>query len=177
MISACGNLLGVNYSPASFSFNAAGTILTLNYTALPEDNYTLTLVAGGPNESNFTDTSGNPLDGELTASLPSGNGVSGGDFVITFGLDPASEIVPAVLVPVAPLGSLVYQSTASRAISYVNDTDRFTVLLAAGQSISAVVAPKELYKSSLQPTVQLLDPNGVALTSSSRVRPGRGGHY
>src|SRR5207249_3938972 len=77
-----GNLLGVNYSASSFSFNPAGTVLTLNYTGLPEDTYTLTLVSGANGGTNFTDVVGNALDGEFAGTFPSGNGVPGGNFVI-----------------------------------------------------------------------------------------------
>ena len=38
--------VGINYTPGSFSYNPAGTVVTLNYTSLPDDNYTLTLIAG-----------------------------------------------------------------------------------------------------------------------------------
>src|SRR5262249_50699595 len=73
---------GENYTPGSFSFTPDGTVLTLNYFDLPDDNYTLTLLAGTSNGSNFTDAAGQALDGEFAGTFPSGNGPAGGDFAI-----------------------------------------------------------------------------------------------
>src|SRR5262249_13777516 len=93
-----GNMLGVNYAAASSAFNPAGTVLTLTYASLPEDNYTLTLLSGTSGGSNFTDASGNALDGEFSGSFPSGNGSPGGDFVTTFSMDMTTAAFPTPLV-------------------------------------------------------------------------------
>src|SRR5262249_25963180 len=77
-----GNFRNVNYPAGSFSFTPAGTVLTLTYTGLPDDNYSLTVVAGASGGTNFTDAVGNALDGEFSGTFPSGNGVPGGNFVI-----------------------------------------------------------------------------------------------
>ena len=98
-----GNNLNANYSASTFSFNPAGTILTLNYTNLPEDLYSLTLVAGATSGTNFTDAVGNALDGEFSGTLPSGNGVAGGNFVVTFSLDVATSVFPTPLSSKAPI--------------------------------------------------------------------------
>jgi PEP-CTERM motif len=44
-IDLVGIVRGVNYVPASFSWDPTDTILTVNYASLPTDNYSLELVA------------------------------------------------------------------------------------------------------------------------------------
>ena len=56
--------------------------MALSGVQLPPDRYRITLVGSG--SSPIRDTVGNALDGETTGSLPSGNGVAGGDFVTDF---------------------------------------------------------------------------------------------
>jgi hypothetical protein len=93
---------GVNYAPSTFSFDPSGTVLTLNYAGLPDDSYTLTLVAGAIGGTNFTDVAGNALDGEFSGTFPSGNGAAGGNFVIGFSMDPGTEAYPTPLTAKAP---------------------------------------------------------------------------
>ena len=82
-----GAALNTDYTPSSLSFDATGTILTVNYSLLPEDNYAMTLVASTSDGTNFVDVAGNELDGEFSGILPSGNGVHGGNFVANFKVD------------------------------------------------------------------------------------------
>ena len=42
-----GNDRGADYAPASLSWDPTGTALSINYTGLPDDFYTLTLFASG----------------------------------------------------------------------------------------------------------------------------------
>ena len=83
-----GSYRNVNYAAASFSSDPTGTILTINYTDLPSDAYTLTLYAGG-----FSDLAGNTLVGS---------------YVINFTM-PVGTATISGLQPVSPQGSLVYQ--------------------------------------------------------------------
>src|SRR6185295_19518311 len=85
------SLLGVfrstNYAATSASYNPAGTVLTINYSNLPEDRYTLTLLSAN---GRFEDASGNDLDGEPVwpnPPNPSGNGTAGGNFLVNFYVD------------------------------------------------------------------------------------------
>ena len=57
---------------------------------LAADTYTVTLVSGA---NAWEDQSGSLLDGEYSGTLPSGNGVAGGNFVITFTVAPSSDRV------------------------------------------------------------------------------------
>jgi hypothetical protein len=72
---------------------ATATIELQFFSALPDDRYTLTLLDG------VVDPPGNKLDGESNASepqippsFPSGNGISGGNFVARFTVDSRPEI-------------------------------------------------------------------------------------
>src|SRR5262249_29834568 len=120
--------VGVNCVPSSFSFDPSGTMLTLNYTGLPDDVYTLTLIAGaiGGGIVPFADLAGNTLDGEFTGAFPSGNGTAGGNFVIGFTMDTGTEAFPT-LAPRVPPGGLIHDRSLIRAIAFAGDSDAFTV--------------------------------------------------
>ena len=64
-----GNFRNVDYAAASISWDPTGTILTINYSALPSDAYTLTLYAGG-----FADLAGNTLIGSYVVELHDAGG-------------------------------------------------------------------------------------------------------
>jgi len=52
----------------------------------PDVTYTLTLVADASGTiTPIVDTNGNPLDGDVNPSFPSGNKSAGGNFVLKFG--------------------------------------------------------------------------------------------
>jgi hypothetical protein len=74
-----------DYQPTSFSFDASATVLTISYSGLPADQFTLTLVSAG---AAFEDLAGNDLDGEPVAfPIPpnqTGDGVEGGNFLVSF---------------------------------------------------------------------------------------------
>src|SRR5207253_2644732 len=103
-----GNFLVADYSPDSFSFDPSGTVLTITYSKLPDDSYSLTLFSSG-----ITDSVGFQLDGEphtpRPPSVPSGDGVEGGNFFIDFAMDNDGQVAfPTPLQSKAPAGSLVY---------------------------------------------------------------------
>jgi hypothetical protein len=158
-----GNLRAVNYNVASFAFNAAGTVLTLNYANLPDDDYTLTLTAGTSGGTNFTDLAGNALDGEFAGTFPSGNGVPGGNFVIGFDVDLATEALPAT-TPRNPRGGLIFDTGLVRTLAFATDVDEFTINLDAGQSVTLLGAPTT---ATLQPRVELVSPANVSLGIAS----------
>jgi hypothetical protein len=136
-----GTVLNGFYAPTSFSYNGSGTVVTVNYSNLPEDNYTLTLVAGVSGGSNFTDAVGNALDGEFSGSFPSGDGVPGGDFVIGFQMDFVTAAYPTPVNSRPPLGGLIYDPPATGVINFPGDTDSFTINLDPGQTITVLVDP------------------------------------
>ncbi len=123
-------------------FDASGTVLTVDFTNLVDDAYTLTLFS---NPGSFVDQVGFFLDGEpLTWPIPSnesGNGVEGGDFFVDFITDAGTQALPVPLVAVDPVGSLIYQSPfdANGVIAFAGDTDEFTIDLDAGQTVTVLV--------------------------------------
>lgn len=164
-----GNFRGASYTPTTLSFNPAGTVLTINYTGLPDDSYTLTLIAGVTGGTNFTDVAGNALDGEFSGTFPSGNGVAGGNFVIGFNMDIATEAFPA-LTPKLPLGSLIYDPSMVRTLAFAGDSDTFTVAVDPGQTISVLIIPTT---AALQPTVELRDPSNTVVATATASAAGQ----
>ena len=67
-----GNYRNVHYAAASFSWDPTGTMLTINYTNLPDDTYTLTLFACG-----FQNLVGIPLASDYVGQLRRGAGHCG----------------------------------------------------------------------------------------------------
>jgi hypothetical protein len=158
----------VDYVPASFTWNTAGTILTINYTSLPDDAYKLTLFSSG-----FEDLVAFHLDGEphvpRPPSVPSGDGVEGGDFFIDFTLDTDTVTAyPTPLSPKAPPGSLIYDPTVTDVIAPAGDTEAFTLNVNAGQTITVVVQ-----STTLQGTFTLTDPNGKQIGSVTATGAGQ----
>ena len=168
-----GNIQGVNYTPLSFSYNPAGTVVRLNYSNLPEDNYTMTLFSGVAGGSNFTDIAGHALDGEFSGVFPSGDGNDGGNFAASFSRDIVTAAFPVPLSPAWPLGSLAYYSPtqASGLINSSGDSDTFTISVDPGQKITAMVWLGWPY--GLQPTLQLVDPNNVVIATATAAGPGQ----
>ena len=154
----------VSYTATSFSYNGAGTILTINFTNLAEDRYTLTLLSA---DTRFEDVSGNDLDGEAGA-FPTGNGVAGGNFVLNFSTDNATLAMPA-MTGALPAGSLIYASTTTTDITTAADTDSVTLYLDAGQTVSIVAHPN----SSWTPTVSLLSPTSTILGTVTAAAAGQ----
>ena len=153
---------GVNYTPSGFSFDPTGTILTLNYTGLPVDDYTLTLISG---ITEFANQIGEALDGEFSGTFPSGNGVAGGNFVIGFNMVQGTVAYPTPLVGVLPQGSLIYTGSSTGLITSAGDTDSFTLVVDPNETIAVVVTPTS--GATLQPTVSLFSPTSVQLGSTA----------
>jgi hypothetical protein len=157
---------GRSYVPDSFSYDATSTMLTIHYSGLPDDAYRLTLFSG---DGEFEDRVGNDLDGEpLAFPIPpntSGDGLEGGNFFVDFATDNGTQAVPVPLVPVAPRGSLIYQSgtPAVGTIAFAGDTDDYTITLGAGQTLAVFADPA----ASQQVTVTLRDPPGHVIGTAA----------
>ncbi|HAC92061.1 MAG TPA: hypothetical protein DCF63_15765 [Planctomycetaceae bacterium] len=165
-----GNLRSANYTASNYSFNADGTVLTLSYVSLPDDDYTLTLTAGSFRGFNFTDIYGNALDGEFSGTFPSGNGTAGGNFVIGFDLDLAIEPFTSVLTTRNPPGSLIYSGSLTSTIAFPGDVDSFTMNIDPDQTISVIVTP---VTTGLQPRVELFSPAAASLGFATASAPGQ----
>ncbi|MBN2474707.1 MAG: pre-peptidase C-terminal domain-containing protein [Pirellulales bacterium] len=156
-----GQLSG-RHVPVSFEYDPAGSLLTVRFSGLPDDRYTLRLTSG---PAALVDPAGNPLDGEAeaTSTVPSGNGTPGGDFVVHFHADSDSASFPVPLRPVDPLGSLVYQGFAEGDFSSAGDEDRLTIDVDAGQTLAMVLESP----AGVWPVITVFDPLGQALGTFS----------
>jgi len=162
-----GKLRGTYYGPGGVDLDPTGTVLTLNYSGLPEDAYQLTLYSG---DYQFEDTAGWNLDGERPAGpIPpnrSGNGFEGGNFAVDFAADgPSVALTPS---PLPPPSARVAKASASAGIVYDGDVDDFTVHLDAGQTLSVALAPI----GGLLPSVVVRDPSGATIAAATA--PGAG---
>ena len=164
---------GVAYDPAS-------AVLTLRFTALPDDAYTLTLLSG---DGWLEDGLGNDLDGETVpagaGALPSGNGHPGGHFVVRFGADAPTHPLPA-FQPRSPAGSLVYESGDTVVVGVPGDVEEFTLDLEAGQVVGVSadpVAASPAGVASLRPVVELFDAAGAVVAAAAAPVAGRGASF
>ncbi len=72
--------------------NPQSAVFDLTGVTLADDTYRIELLGGATNA--IMDLDGNALDGEYPGSLPSGDGVAGGDFIVQF-----TVTTPVVLQP------------------------------------------------------------------------------
>jgi hypothetical protein len=155
---------GNNYTPISASYDPTGTVLTLNYEELTEGAYTLSLFSGNGRFEDTAQPDGRNLDGEFTGTLPSGDGVEGGNFVINFSLDIRTAAFPTPFNRLSPAGSMIYNNSAGGSVQFGGDTDSFTVTLDAGQTITVLVNP---LTGSLLPTGELRDPSNAVVGTAT----------
>lgn len=161
-----GSASGTNYNASSYSWSGDGTTLTLTYTGLPPDRYTLGLMV--------YDVAGNSVDGEAPAyvwpipSGKSGDGAVGGEFQLTFLVDPSVATAFPALSLNALKPAMIWEGTAYVDISGAADVDYFTIDLDAGQTLT-VVADRAL---SLIPTIEVTGPQGTILGTAQAPEPG-----
>jgi subtilisin family serine protease len=146
---------------SSFAYDPLTRRLTLTYTALPEDRWSLTLLSGN---SRFEGITGADLDGEATAwPIPpnrSGNNVAGGNFVVGFSTDAQLLSVPLVASSsTEPWFSYSGQSTSQ--ISNVDLSDDYLLNLEAGHTLSLLVD----VSTSLGATLEIFDPSGASIAT------------
>jgi hypothetical protein len=167
-----GLFRNVSYFPSSFSFDATKTVLTINYSNLPEDNYTLTLLSA---DGRFEDQAGNNLDGEPVWPLPpggSGDGVEGGNFLVHFSLDAATTAFPGSLTSLSPAGGLIYTRTTTGVMNSADDSDAFSLTLDATQTLT-IAAGGGGSSSPLKPVVEILNASGTVLAGATAPAAGK----
>ena len=96
----------------------------------------------------------------MTGAVTDAFGNPGSGFSASYGADFGTAPFPVALTAESPLGSLVYDATASGAISPAGDTDSFTLPLDPGQTVTVVVTWAGL-QPSLRPTVELRAARGA----------------
>ncbi len=166
-------LLGVyknaTYTPATFAYSAGNTVLTLTYNVLPEDAYVLTLLSAN---GRFEDPAGNDLDGAPNLPVspkPFGKRPAGANSVLNFSTDNTALQSFPTFSAKQPAGSLIYDSTVSGVIGASGDSDSYTLVLDAGQTLSVVVTPS----ATLRSKVIVRGPSGTLLGSATA--PAAGG--
>ena len=132
------SITGTSYPAISLDYTEGSTVATIAFGAVPEGNYTLTLLTSA---TAFRDRRGNLLDGSPSFPLPSGDGTPGDDFVVPFSVDVATAPFPVPLEQKLPLGSLVYDLFVGGVLNGTGDMDAYTVEVDAGQQITLVVQP------------------------------------
>ncbi len=153
------------YDPASIGTNdltlTRGTLT--GFTLIDEDTVEYT-VGGVFTEGAFgfsmaagavTDVFGNPI-------LPLAQ--------INVTADFGTVAFPTPLTPKLPLGSLIYDPTISGTLTTASDVDSFTVLLDAGQTVTALLSP---VGAGLRATLTLRDPTGEELAAETATLAGR----
>lgn len=151
-------------------------------TSVQATDLTLSGVAGaavtgvtvlpGNTTARFT-ISGIAAEGTLTASIAVGAvtdafGNPGASFSANYPVDIGTVPYPVPLTAENPRGSLIYDPTASGAVSFAGDTDAFTVAVDSGQTITVVVTA-----TGLQPTIQVIGPLGAVLGSAAAPAAGQ----
>ncbi|MGZ3300197.1 MAG: pre-peptidase C-terminal domain-containing protein, partial [Isosphaeraceae bacterium] len=140
-----GKYRNVQYAAASFSWDHTGKVLTINFTNLPDDTYTLTLLS-----SKFESSVRIPLASNYLAN-----------FAVALGTNPFAT----PLTPVPPLGDLIYTGTNTHVLVTSTDVDDLTLPLNAGGTLTLIGTPTT---SALQLTITVLDPsNNVVATATA----------
>ena len=154
--------------PSSFNYSynpSAGVADLVLEFEIEDDTYTLVLYS---NNTGFQDTVGNVLDGDYTDTLPSGDGVPGGNFTVNFLVDLANGPFPVPLGSIDPPGSLIYDQSVGTAINPSGDTDSFTIDIDPKQTITVVVESAP----GLLAYVELYDPSNTLLATAFANAPG-----
>ena len=149
-----GTLRGRFYLASAFSLDATDTILTLQYTNIPPDQYTFTLQAG---PTNYLSTAGVPMVN---------------NYDVHFSMVLGTSKFPVPFQPVAPAGSLIFagnDTDSNLSIVTSSDVNTLTVNLNAGETLSLVGTAID---PNLQLSITLLDPNGNAVATATAASPG-----
>ena len=155
--------LGEGINETSINFDTSTNIFRSEYNLIDEGIYELRLVSG---PGAFADEAGNALDGEplgaATDGTPTGDGVPGGDYVVSFIVDSPPRDVNS-FERIAPFGSLMSESASNVGFLHDNvDEDRFLFFAKAGESISAVAG----FGTSVTATMEIVGIGGTSTSAS-----------
>ena len=126
----------------------------------------VTLLSGNTT-ARFTLT-GITAEGTLVASIAAGAitdvfGNPGATFSATYPVDVLVLPYPSPLAAKSPLGSLIYDPSATGLINSAGDTDAFTLNIESGQTITVKVTSS----ATLQASVRLIDPSSATIGSNT----------
>jgi hypothetical protein len=172
---AAGSVSASPLSVLNLNFNEAidPTSVNLNNLVLSQGSVTGYSILNSNTTVQYT-LSEPAGDGTLNVAMASTGGVLDlfGVGTTPFSANYITDIpvapFPTPLTSVAPLGSLVYTGSVSRAIQFAGDSDSFTISLDPGQTLTATVTGA----STLQPILQAFDPTSTLLGSSTAATAG-----
>ncbi|MCA9212784.1 MAG: Ig-like domain-containing protein, partial [Planctomycetales bacterium] len=129
---------GETFSESAINYDEPTNTFSASYDTLVEGEYELRLISG---PGAFVDKAGNGLDGELNSGTPdgtpTGNGVPGGDYAITFLVDKPAPVAANAFVRVGHINSAVSRSADNQGYLHGNtDTDSLTFFAQAGETIA-----------------------------------------
>lgn len=162
------NLGPIEFFATTFDYDSSLRRLTIDTTPLGEGNYRLWLLSGA---EYLRDPSGNPLDGEinLATTVPSGNGVPGGHFIVNFSVDITTPVPVEVSTVKLPLGAMVYDPPFIGNIGASGDVDTLSIEMDPGQRITVLV---ESLEEDLDLAVTLRDPGSAVIAGADLGGPG-----
>jgi hypothetical protein len=162
---AVGGTLSGPTATLTFTFTQPVNAATVGTGDITVSSGTVTNATSSGSTATYT-ISGLNSETALTVNMAAsavasttGNNV--GAFNGNYTVDLTTATFPTLTAAV-PQGSLLYTNTTSASINTTADTDSFTLDLAAGQRIGAVVTPV----AGLQPVVTLTGPGGTNVSAS-----------
>ena len=153
--------------PLRVDYVTATRTLKLEFAEVWDGDYTLTITSG---DGHFLDPAANALDGErhASATVPTGNGAAGGDFVVHFSADTTTLPLDSRFHAAAPYGSLIQTGEVRGFLATTSDVDAYSVTLDGNQKLTLAVVPDD----NLQPIVSLYTPSGNLVASSTATGAG-----
>jgi hypothetical protein len=136
---------------------------------------TVTAATVQPGNTTVAYTIAGLTDGPLNVSIPASQVLDAADnpfftpYSASHDVDVSTQPLPA-FTAVVPAGSLSYQTSASDAVNFSGDTDKFTLAADPGETLTVLVTAGS---AGLQPTVQLSDPSGKTLGTATAKAAGQ----
>jgi len=165
---AVGSVLTVPVTDLVVQFNEAFNLTTLNTSDFQlSQGSVVGAVPLTPTSVDLT-LSGITQDGTLTLTVPAGvildnYGVGNAAFSGTYIVQVNSQPYPTPLAAQDPAGSLIYDPSVTGAINFLGDTDTYTLPLAAGQTLSAVLSTDP----TLTGVISLYDPSNNLIATAT----------
>ncbi len=141
--------------PDVFAYDSQAFTVSLTYSDLAEDFYTLEVSSG---DDAVQDLAGYDLDGN-------GDTISGDPFFLHFAAGTASEAYPTPLDAKGPAGGQIYDPSVAGALP-AGGAKAYTITLDAGQTVSFAATASH----GLHLRIDVLDPAGSTLATASADR-------
>lgn len=165
---AAESTVSAPFTTIDWTFNEPYNASTLSVSDVTTSQGTVTAVTAlDSTHARFT-LSGVTTEGTLTLSMPANavtdaSGFGNAAFSENLYVDYATRALPAT-TKILPNGSLIYSTSFTGTISQATDTDDFTLVLDAGQTLTAWLRPTT---STLRPALTILGPSGTTLGTAT----------